>query len=514
MDEFKDGGLHPGYAFPLWHAALALISRLAGADPAAVVLHGPTVLLPLSFVLAYEAGAVLFRSRWAGLAALLAQFALLGLAPGHGGSLVSLALASNASRGLVLPALLTLVFAYVRAPSWALLASVAGAAGALTLIHPPHVALVVIGLAGFLAARVLLARRDLVPLGAALSAVLIPAAGVVLWLLPIVRETVSHNPGPGEIRRAFANYPTELNVFSLHSYRLKPELFGRPGAVAAAVLALLPLVVFARRRLWAAYVLGGMLATFAVALLPFVFPHLADAVSISQARRLIAFSPRAFALAGAALVLARLLRFWVLPVALGAGILLQEYLPGDFGRPYHHAHGAPAWLTWFAFAAAGAALVAGAVGGRRLPQLEGAGLLAVAAVALFVLPVAVYGYSHWTTFSAARPPLPTALVSALRSKLPTGAVVFSDQQTAYELAAALPVYVNSTPPTHSSDTRANHPTRRVRDAEHFFRDGGPLSVPRRYGAGWLLVDRTRVLHKRFPLPRVYADRRYVLYRLK
>jgi len=208
------------------------------------------------------------------------------------------------------------------------------------------------------------------------------------------------------------------------------------------------------------------------------------------------------------------LRFWVLPPALAAGILLQVYYPGDFGRPYHHAQGGPAALTWFAFAATGAALLVGVLAGRRLPQFERDGPLGAAAVALFVLPVAVYGYSHWTTFPAARAPLPAPLVSALRSKLPTGAVVFSDQQTAYELAGALPVYVNSTPPTHSSDTRANHPATRARDAERFFHNGGPLSVPRRYGAGWLLVDRTRVLYKRFPLPQVYANGRYVLYRLR
>jgi hypothetical protein len=53
----------------------------------------------------------------------------------------------------------------------------------------------------------------------------------------------------------------------------------------------------------------------------------------------------------------------------------------------------------------------------------------------------------------------------------------------------------------------------VHDAERFFRDGGPLSLPRSYGAHWLLVDRTRVLHRRFALPRVYAGSRYVLYRL-
>jgi hypothetical protein len=514
LDEYRDGGLHPGYAFPLWHGMLALVSKLAGVDPAAVVLHGPTVLLPVSFVLTYESGLVLFRSRWAGLAMLLAQFALLGLAPGHGGALVSLSLAASASRMLVLPALLALVFAYVRTPSWPLLASVAAAAGAMTLIHPPHSALVLVVLAGFAAARVLLARRDLAPVAAALGAVIVPTAAVGAWLLPIVRETVAHNPGPAELRRAFANYPFELDVFGLHSYRLKPELFGRNGAVAVAALVLLPLAVLARRRLWAAFVLGGMLITFAVALLTFVFPHFADVVSISQARRLVGFSPRAFVLAGAALVLARLLGAVVLPVALAAGIVLQWRVPGDFGFPYRHAHGGPGWLTWVSFGAAGAALLAGTLAGRRLPQLERDGPLAAAAVALFVLPVAVHGFSHWSPPPTARSQLPAGLVDALRERLPQRAVVFSDQLTAYELAAALPVYVNATPPTHSSDTRANHPARRVRDERRFFRDGGPLSIPRRYGAGWLLVDRTRVRHARFPLPQAYADGRYVLYRLR
>jgi len=127
LDEFRDGGLHPGYAFPLWHAAVAMIARLAGVGPASVVLHAPTVLLPLSFLLTYEAGLVLFRSRFAGLATAIAQFALLGLAPGHGGAYTSLALPATASRALLLPALLALVFAYVREPSWPLLASVAAA---------------------------------------------------------------------------------------------------------------------------------------------------------------------------------------------------------------------------------------------------------------------------------------------------------------------------------------------------------------------------------------------------
>jgi len=52
VDEFKDGGLHPGYAFPLWHGWLALVAKLAAVDPSAVVLHESSILAPLALVLA------------------------------------------------------------------------------------------------------------------------------------------------------------------------------------------------------------------------------------------------------------------------------------------------------------------------------------------------------------------------------------------------------------------------------------------------------------------------------
>jgi hypothetical protein len=477
-------------------------------------LHLPTVLLPLSFVLTYEAGTILFRSRWCGVATALAEFALIGLAPGHGGAYSSLALPATASRVLLLPALLALVFAYVREPSVTLLASVAVASTAMTLVHPSYSLLIAIGLAGFLIVRAALdVRHDIPHIGAALGAILVPAGLVAVWLLPVVRETVSHNPSRVELRRAFVGYAAELDVFGLHSYRLSPQVFGRAGAIAVVALVLLPLALFAHRRLWGAFVLGSMLAIFIVTLLPFVFPHFADAVSISQARRIVGFSPRPFILVGGALVLAGFLRLAVLPVALIAGIALQQWFPGDFGSPYRPEHGAPGALTWFAFGGAVAALLFAGLRGRRLPQVEGLTALAAAAVALFLLPVAVHGYSHWTRSPHARAGLPQKLALAVRRHVSPGDVVFSDPTTAYELGAFAPVYVNAAPPFHVADTRANRPTARLHDALAFFRDGGPLSLPRSYGAKWLLVDRTRVRHKRFTLPRVYSGSRYVLYRI-
>jgi hypothetical protein len=371
-----------------------------------------------------------------------------------------------------------------------------------------------VGLVGFLLVRALLdVRHDLPHIGAALAAIAVPAGLVAVWLLPLVQETASHSPSNSELRRGLTAYSGELDVFGLHSYRLRPELFGRAGTVAVAALVLLPLAVLAHRRMWGAFVLGSMLATLAIGLLPSVFPQFADAVSISQARRIIAFSPRPFVLVGGALVLAGVLRWALLPVALAAGIALQLAYPGDFGSPYRFVHGGPRVLTWIAFGAAIAALLVAVVAGRRIPQVQGSTALAAAAVALFLVPVGVHGYSHWTRSPTARLGLPHKLVAAVRANVPDGDVVFSDPLTAYELGAFAPVYVNAAPTSHVADTRANRPTARLRDARRFFRDGGPLSVPRSYGAHWLLVDRTRVGHADFDLPRVYQGSRYVLYRI-
>jgi hypothetical protein len=104
VDEFVDGGLHPGYAFPLWHAFLALVAKVAGVDPTDVVVHEAAVLTPLAFLVVYEAGAVVFRSRWLGIATLAGTLGLTAFASGSGGALRLLALPATAGgRSLLVP---------------------------------------------------------------------------------------------------------------------------------------------------------------------------------------------------------------------------------------------------------------------------------------------------------------------------------------------------------------------------------------------------------------------------
>ena len=100
VDEFRDGGLHPGYAFPLWHGFLALVSWVSGVDPADVIRHEPSLLAPLACALAWEAGATVFGSRWAGASVLRRRWRCSVFGPGHGGAYAELAQPATAARQL------------------------------------------------------------------------------------------------------------------------------------------------------------------------------------------------------------------------------------------------------------------------------------------------------------------------------------------------------------------------------------------------------------------------------
>jgi hypothetical protein len=503
VGEFPDGGLHPGYAFPLLHLFLALVAKVSFADPADVVLHGPTVLAPIALLVTYEAGWVLFRRASAAAAVVGAALALVVFAPGHGGAYTALALPATFSRQVLVPAALALALASLRAPGPAVLATTAAASLALAVIHPTYALFLWIPFSGFLLVRWLWARRDVREGLLALGALVVPAALFLVWLLPVVEDTASVSPDAAERVRAVEKYGAQLNVDSATSYSLAPEVFGRAGAVAVAALLLVPAAALAARRRWAAYVVGGSLAVLVVMLFPALFTWFSDAVSLSQARRAAGFLPFSFAFAGGLGALAALVGPLVLPLALVAGIVFQRLYPGDFD--YVLTEGGPAWATWVAL---GGSLLAVAYGLlRRPPRERTAGL----AAALFLVPVAVHGFWNWSPSETRQPSrLTPGLVDALRGLEP-GVTVYSDVETSYRIAAAAPLYVCNGPVGHVADTEENRPYERREAARAFLRTGD-LAIPRRCGASWLVVHRERFdVEPRVPV--VYRDPRYVLYRL-
>jgi hypothetical protein len=371
-------------------------------------------------------------------------------------------------------------------------------------VHPTYAIFLWIPFAGFLAARLLWTRRDLRAGSLALGALVVPAALFMLWLLPVVTDTASVSPDREETRRAFEQYSGQLDVRSETSYSLASEVFTRRGAISVAALLLVPLAAFAARRRWAAFVVGGSLAVLVVTLVPSLFTALSDLVSISQSRRVAGFLPYAFALVGGLAVLARLAGPLLLPAALAAGVALQLALPGDF--TYVLDEPGPAWVTWVAVAGAVVALLVGLV--RRRPPFESAAGLAAA---LFLLPVVVAGFRSWEPEATGARALPPALVEAVRSNVPERAIVYSDQETSYLLAAYAPVYVAVAPPGHVANTEENRPFERAEDARRFLRTGD-LAIPSRYDAAYLVVDATTT-RQSFTLPELYRDERFVLYEL-
>ncbi len=477
VDELVHGGLHPGYAFPLWHGFLALVAKVSRLDPSIVLHREASVLVPIAFLVAWEAGVAVFGSVTGGVSVLAASVALYCLAAGHGGSYVSLALPATASRQILVLAAIALFFTYADSGRRADLAALAVAFGAIALVHPTYALFTLIPLVAYSLIR----WRDWKRSGLALAAAVVPVGLAVLWLRPVVDETLSVNPTEQVQARTLAHYGNELVVSSVHRFRLAAEVPGRTGAVAIAALALVPLAGLAAKRRWGAYVLGGAVAVLALMLVPELFTRFSNALSLSQSRRAAGFLPFAFAFAGGLALLAR--SIWVLPFALAAGIVLERRWPGDFSYGLQHG-GPPGSVTWFALAGGAIALVIGIVAARTRPG-ERHGLGALAAL-LFVLPVAVHGFRHWTPLNRTDAQALSPELLAEAQQLPVGAVVIADPETSYRIAAAAPVYVVAAPVAHVANTKANDPAARVADVKRWLATGDP-AIPRRYGAGWAVV---------------------------
>ena len=518
VGEFKHGGLHPGYAFPLWHAIDALVARLAGVDVTQVVLYLPAVLVPLALLLAYAAGAAVFRSPYAGVAFAAVQLANLGLARQEAnlagtGFFETLSQPQAATHLLLTTAVLALAFAFVVDGGGVVLLCLVAASAALTAVHASYTPFVLMLLLGFLLARLVLVRAWEAPVirgSIALGAVTAPLVLFLVLFYPVISSSNSVTPSVSLRDHEVAGYGNL--VMKLGPWLgMSPEAIARSGPVVVAGLLAIPLAALATRRLWAALVLGGSIVLLVALLVPPFFTILADALSLSQARRAPEFLPVSFAVVGGCIALSRF-RWWGLAIAGVASALLVVLYPGEFTWVY--AHGGPSWAVWLACAGGAAALLYGVWRPRMGPD---PGRWALGAALVFVVPVAVAGLSRVEKVHADAYLTP-GIVHAVGADVAPGGVVFSDRLTDYRIAAYAPVYVNASTPGHVAVVRANHVFARSRDAGRFFwdtslSDAEREAILRRWDADWVLVNKDRrypqAFLERFPL--VYEDARFALY---
>jgi hypothetical protein len=518
IGEFKGGGLHPGYAFPLWHAVDALVARLAGVDVTQVVLYLPAVLVPLALLLAYAAGVAVFRSPFGGVAFAAVQLANLGLVRQEQnvaglGFFETISQPQAASEVLLAPAVIALGFAFVVDGGGTTLLCLGAASMGLTAVHPSYTPFLALIFVGFLLARLVLVRAwEPLVARAAISAGAVTAPLVFFLVLfyPVIRSSSSVTPSTAMRDHELASYGnlvTKLGPW----FGMSPEAVARAGPVVVAGLLAIPLAALATKRVWASLVLGGSLVLLVLVLVPPFFTILADVLSLSQARRVPEFLPVSFAVVGGCIALARL-RVWGLALAGAVSVALVLLFPGEFTWVY--VNGGPSWAVWLAIAGGVAALLYGVWRPRSGPD---PGRWALAAALVFVLPVAVAGLSR-VDKAQADTFLTPGIVDAVRGDAAAGDVVFSDRITAYRIAAYAPVYINASSPGHVAEVHANHVFARARDARLFFwdeslTDAQRMDILRRWGADWVLVNKERshpqAFLQRFPV--VYQDARFALY---
>ena len=484
VGEFVDGGLHPGYAFPLWHGFVALVARVADVDPR----RRSGTRAPCSRRSRSSSSTRRGAKRSARPGSARRRSSRPSASPPCPSAPAERSARSRSRRPpgrlLLVPAVLALLFAYLNHPRRAGLVLLGLGSFVLAVVHPTYALFVVLLAAGFLCAQALLDRGELRRVATAFAALAVGAGVFLVWLFPVVETAASYTPTNEQLTgrgTGSSVIRAEIDFTSPNRYRLAPEVVSRSGPVPIAGLVLVPLALLAARRRWAGYVLGATLTALLVLLVPFVFPRFVDAVSLSQARRLAGFIPFAFALAGGAAILARFLSYALLPVALVAGFAVERAYPGDFG--YTLDQGGPSMIVWLALVLGGLALAVGALLRPPLPALERADWVPFAAVALFVLPILAD-----TTWQRAEPAteLTHGLVEAVRNDVPEGDVVLSDPETSYWLAAYAPVYVAVAPPAHVGDTEKNRPQERVEAWRRF------LATNRFDGrADWLVIDRLR-----------------------
>src|SRR6185503_213600 len=375
-----DTGLHPGYAFPLWHATGAVVVWLSGIEETVMFRFWPTALIPFVAAAVYSAGRSMFGCRAAGFATCIGYLGAFAFPIGVG-YFSQISYPGYICIFLFWPLIVERTFTYLREGGREPLWTAAAASFAVSAIHPSYSPFMILLIGAFLVARFVMARDrrdDLRRLGLMLGAVTVPFLLFLVWLFPAADSSAS------TVSRASEHFVTIVNMNG-GQVSMRADWLTRGGPIAIAALVCIPLAAAATRTRAAAFVAGTSAVVILILIVPYFFTPFAHVMSISQGRRFLFYLPFAFALTGGALILARF-RWFAVAGALLLGAWLHQVWPGDF--KYMLRDPGPGWLAWVA--AAGALVVIGLGATKKLNLRYGNGW-ALAIVIAFVLPAAVVG---------------------------------------------------------------------------------------------------------------------------
>ena len=500
-----DTGLHPGYAFPLWHATGAAVVWLSGIEETVMFRFWPTALIPFVAAAVYSAGRSMFGCRAAGFATCIGYLGAFAFPIGVG-YFSQISYPGYICIFLFWPLIVERTFTYLREGGREPLWTAAAASFAVSAIHPSYSPFMILLIGAFLVARFVMARDrrdDVRRLGLMLGAVTVPFLLFLVWLFPAADSSAS------TVSRAGEHFVTIVNMNG-GQVSMRADWLTRGGPIAIAALVCIPLAAAATRTRAAAFVAGTSAVVILILIVPYFFTPFAHVMSISQGRRFLFYLPFAFALTGGALILARF-RWFAVAGALLLGAWLHHVWPGDF--KYMLRDPGPGWLAWVA--AAGALVVIGLGATKKLNLRYGNGW-ALAIVIAFVLPAAVVGIHGMKQYRPEPNRINDNLIAAVDQYVGRDEVILGLPKTAYRLDAQAPVYIVAAAGGHGGDTVVNHHSERRLDAKTFFDSKDPVELQAildRWDPQWVLV------RKDLPYPRefmqqytpLYEDKLFALY---
>jgi hypothetical protein len=501
-------GLHPGYAFPLWHATGAVTVWISGLEETTLFRFWPTALFPFVAMAIYRAGRVMFGSSAAGVATVIAYLGAFAFPASGVGYLNQLSYPGYISIFLFWPLVVERTFTYLQEGRREALWTIAAASFTVSAIHPSYAPFMILLIGAFLVVRLLLMRErtELRRIGVSFAALTVPFLLFLVWLFPAADSSAS------TISRAGPHFSSLVNMNG-DLVSMKSEWLTRGGPIVIAALLCVPIAAAATRTRAAAFIAGASLTVILILIVPYLFTPFAHVMSISQGRRFIFYFPFAFALTGGALVLARF-RWFAVAGALALGTVLHLVGRGDFS--YTLKHPGPGWVAWLAAATTLVVLGLGVAGKVNVRYRGDSWALGI--VLAFVLPVAVAGIYGMKIDRPEPDMINPSLVAAVNENVTRDEVVLSPPKTAYRLTAQAPVYVVAVAGGHGGDTKVNKSYARRLDAQTFFFDPSPDPVKEqrileRWDVDWVLVRKDLAYPSSFmeQYSPVYEDKLFALY---
>lgn len=523
IQAYADGGPHPGYAVPVFHALIAFVAAITGAHPSTVYLAGPLVLTTLALLTLAGSSVVIFGTRLAAPVGAVI-FMLFGLQTED--SMYSIFQAGyprEISTAIAMPVALSAWLIGLRSTDRRTLVSaivmMCAAITALVILHVSYIYLLAIWFAGYLLFWLVFGsvrseyKRHVV-VSCAAFAMVVATLGPLLPTLSsldsfVQESTVEKVMVDNDLPMQPAGLKFgELFVGDKDGYHLRPDaavwmggLF-MLGAVGAALTALLP---FRRENMFLG---GAMLLVLATVLSDTLFPMLVQAAGTSQARRIYLAVPAGWGLVAVVLASSWLLsRAWLIKhkrYRIGALILL---VIGVFGVSRAASHypiehdvlhpNIPTWPLYASMAILAIIVIAGLVFRTRrvtmparwvrmgsLPPialgwstLAATGLLLVGAWPIIATGAHYmdlrFGFRHWGPGLTHSGLSPTLRINSLlqRNDLDKQSIVLAPPDLSYRITASTPDYVVGTIPGHQANTTRNRVYERFDEVIEFYKQG-------------------------------------------